>query len=160
MQTAALLCCLKLWSHTYTIQLLWRIYVLVLSLCTIQGDYNEKGRASLALSSPKQKLSPCIVALFLWKHCWLQDREWTLRLNRILGKAWEPGQRNKCLNFMCYVIPAAQASLLPCGRTKQGGRAFLPWLEPLLLSVQTRAVPLCTIYGGVGDITSQQSGAV
>ena len=67
MLTTGLLCCLKLWSHTHTIQPLWRIYIHVFSLCTIQGDYNEKGRARLPLSSPKQNkkktsrfaLSPC-----------------------------------------------------------------------------------------------------
>lgn len=72
-------------------------------------------------------------------------------------RAKKPPKKQQSLKFMCYVIPAAQSSLLPSGGTKQGGRA---WLEPLLLSVQTRAVPLWAIYGGVGDITSRRSGAV
>lgn len=60
--------------------------------------------------------------------------------------------------FMCYVIPAAQSSLLPRGRTKQGEKASPRWFEPLLLSVQTRAGPLWPYMEGW--MTSPASGAV
>lgn len=54
-------------------------------------------------------------------------------------------------SVMSYLLPSHQKSLTPPPPTR---------LEPLLLSVQTRAVLLCALYGGVDDITSQRSSAV
>lgn len=80
-------------SHTYNSATMENLYPRPsFPLCTIQGDYDEKGCASLALSAPKQKLSPCIVAWFLWKHCKIDSRQ--------LGQNWSNNFRKSKRNVL------------------------------------------------------------
>lgn len=92
------------------------------------GDYNEKGAVSLLLSSPKQQKSiACIVAWFLWKHCWLQERQETVRL---FWRSILELKKGKLWIYKCLVVssPDAWLFLLSEGATKQGeneGRGLL-----------------------------------
>lgn len=92
--------------------------------------------------------------------CKTDRRQWGQTGATFSGK----GQKKKCLNLkvaQCYVIPAAQSSLLPRekGSQKKKKKTLLKaWFEPLLLSVQTRAGPLCPYMEGW--MTSPASGAL
>lgn len=144
-------------SHTYNPAAMENLYPCLLPLH--DTDYNEKGCARLALSSPKQKkLSLCIVAWFLWEHRWLRDGQETVRSkwSNILGKEKKEKEkkRERFKVASCVMSPACLVVLPPqretrTGRNKEGEAVeSLPppssplWFGPLLLSVQTRAGPL------------------
>lgn len=115
-------------SHTYNPAAMENLYPCLLPLH--DTDYNEKGCARLALSSPKQKkLSLCIVAWFLWEHRGLRDGQETVRSkwSNILGKEKKEKEKKRerfkvascVMSPACLVVPPPQRETRT-GRNKEG----------------------------------------